>query len=561
MNINNFKNHINKKILDRGYDYYCEGNITDVYKEGDNEYTFQVQGSEDYEIRVEINNHGEILYSYCDCPYEFGPICKHQVAVYFQLANILNSEGNGEKIKKELITQPTIKEVLNSISKEELINIIMDVAKKDKVFRNSIIFKYSKGDDEQEIEKCKKMMDSIVNKYIGRKGFIEYREVYSFVNEMENLLDKVKNTENPLLALDIAFLILDECIEAFQYVDDSDGDIGNFALGIIELIRKIAIDSKKLDISQRKEIFNKLLNKSDSKAFDEWEDYKIDILRICSEFADDEEFRNKLREKLKDMINESSSDNSDDHSIEYISENIHIVLFDIINEYDTKEEADKFIKDNLKFTYFRDILVNKYIKEKNYNKVIEFALEGEEKYKEYRGLVLKWKKIRYMAYKELSLKEEQEKLAKELLFDGDFEYYKELKALVTGDKGVFYNKLKQELKNYNSWKGRGIYLKLIIEENDLYEIMEFVRENPENIEEYADILVDKFEDEVVEIYKNYIKSEAESSSCRSHYKGVCRILRKYEKIAGKESQKRVLNELSALYRRRPAFLDELSKIK
>ncbi|WP_291579603.1 SWIM zinc finger family protein [Clostridium sp. UBA6640] len=556
MNINNFENYIDKKILDRGYGYYCEGNITDVYKEGDNEYTFQVQGSEDYEIRVEINNHGEILYSDCNCPYEFGPICKHQVAVYFELANILNSK----EIKKELITQPTIKEVLNDISKEELINIIMDVAKKDKVFRNSIIFKYSKGTNEQEIEKCKKMMDSIIEKYISRKGFIEYGEVYSFVNEMESLLDKVKNTENPLLALDIAFLILDECIEAFQYVDDSDGDIGNFALGIIELIRKIAIDSKKLDISQRKEIFNKLLNKSDSKAFDEWEDYKIDILRICAEFADDEEFRNKLREKLKDMINESSSDNSDDHSIEYISENIHIVLFDIINEYDTEEEADKFVKDNLKFTYFRDILVNKYIKEKNYNKVIEFALEGEEKYKEYRGLVLKWKKIRYMAYKELSFKEEQEKLAKELLFDGDFEYYKELKSLVTGDKSGFYNKLKEELKISHTWMSKDIYLKLIIDENDLDEIMEIVRKNPETIEDYASMLIDKFKDEVLEIYESHIKLQADRSSSRNQYQGICRMLKRYEKIAGSGDKQRIVNELKILHKRRPAFLDELRKI-
>lgn len=560
MNISNFENHIDKKILDRGYGYYCEGNIIDVYKEGDNEYIFQVQGSEDYEVVVKINNDGEILYSDCDCPYDFGPICKHQVAVYFELANILNSESNGEKIKKEVIAQPTIKEVLNNISKEDLINIIMDVAKKDTVFRNSIIFKYSKGTNEQEIEKCKKMMDSIVNKYIGVKNFIEYEEVGSFTKEMYNLLDKVRSTGNPLLALDIAFFILDECIQAFQYADDSDGDIGNFALEIIELIRKIAINSKKLDISQRKEIFNKLLNKSDSKAFDEWEDYKIDMLRICTEFADDEEFKNILRGKLEYIINEISNSNYDNRSKEYISENIRIILFDIINEYDTKEEADKFISDNLKFTYFRDILMNKYIKEKNYNKVIEFALEGEEKYKEYRGLVLKWKKIRYMAYKELSLKEEQEKLAKELLFDGDFEYYKELKPLVIDDESVFYNKLKEELKNSRGWRSRDIYLKLIIDENDLDEIMEVVRKNPETIEDYASMLIDKFKDEVLKIYESYIKSQSDYSSSRNQYQGICRMLKRYEKIAGREDKQRIVDELKILHKRRPAFLDELRKI-
>jgi len=52
------------------------------------------------------------------------------------------------------------------------------------------------------------------------------------------------------------------------------------------------------------------------------------------------------------------------------------------------------------------------MEDKNYLKVIDLALEGERKDKEYAGLVSKWKKVRYIAYKELSLKAEQEKLAR-----------------------------------------------------------------------------------------------------------------------------------------------------
>lgn len=70
MNINKFENHINKTILDRGYDYYIDGKIVETYSRWDNEYIFQVQGSEDYEVAVKIDNQGEIIYSECDCPYE-----------------------------------------------------------------------------------------------------------------------------------------------------------------------------------------------------------------------------------------------------------------------------------------------------------------------------------------------------------------------------------------------------------------------------------------------------------------------------------------------------------
>lgn len=147
------------------------------------------------------------------------------------------------------------------------------------------------------------------------------------------------------------------------------------------------------------------------------------------------------------------------------------------------------------------------------------------------------------------------------MFNGDFEFYRELKQLVTGDKAVFYNSLKQELKKDKCWHVRRIYLKLIEEENDLDEIMGVVRQNPGNIEEYAGMLKDKFKDEVIEIYKKHIKAEASFSSNRSNYQRVCGVIKKFKKIAGKENQEALINELTALYRKRPAFVDELSKIK
>jgi len=91
--------------------------------------------------------------------------------------------------------------------------------------------------------------------------------------------------------------------------------------------------------------------------------------------------------------------------------------------------------------------------------------------------------------------------------------------------------------------------------------MEFVRENPRSIEEYAEMLQEKFQDEVIAIYKKHIKAVASSSSNRREYQGVCGILKRYKKIAGKKNQEEIINELIALYRKRPAFVDELSKIK
>ena len=74
-----------------------------------------------------------------------------------------------------------------------------------------------------------------------------------------------------------------------------------------------------------------------------------------------------------------------------------------------------------------------------------------------------------------------------------------------------------------------IFLKLLEEENDLGEILEFVRNNPSYIEDYAEKLVKRFKEEVIDIYKEYIESVARTSSNRKHYQGVCYKIKRFKK--------------------------------
>lgn len=105
-----------------------------------------------------------------------------------------------------------------------------------------------------------------------------------------------------------------------------------------------------------------------------------------------------------------------------------------------------------------------------------------------------------------------------------------------------------------------IYISLIEKENDQDEILELVRKNPEKIEMYVDLLRYNFEDEVIEIYEKHILNSAIFASNRNAYKDICRKLIKYKDIAGKDKQDEVKNILRNLYKKRPAFIDEIGKI-
>jgi hypothetical protein len=48
----------------------------------------------------------------------------------------------------------------------------------------------------------------------------------------------------------------------------------------------------------KEDLFEKLLSKSESKVFDEWTDYRIDMLELCAKVASTEVLRNKLKTKL-----------------------------------------------------------------------------------------------------------------------------------------------------------------------------------------------------------------------------------------------------------------------
>ncbi|WP_342567637.1 hypothetical protein MKY09_03880 [Psychrobacillus sp. FSL K6-4046] len=544
MNLNNFQERLNQEILQRGFNYYRENRVMKSY----NEDNFIVQGSEDYEVIVKVDETGNITYSACDCPYDFGPICKHEAAVYFKL---MEAEYEGEMVGKK---KPAVFEVLNDLSKDNLVEILMEMVEQDSKFGEKLVFKYAKTNETNLLDQCKKLLSSIVKEHKGREGYISRRNAYAFVMDFEELLEKIKKTEDTLIAINIGLLVLDEGMKALQYADDSDGDIGSLIDETLGLIGERAMDCDPLDVKLRIDIFNKLMKHVDRSIFDGWANFKLNILEICEEFADIEVLRNKYRDKLEKMIKEES----DDAYSNYYKESLLQLLWNLIVKYDSDEEKASFIEGNIHYKFFRQLLINQHMEKKNYERVIELALEGEKQDQKLRGLVIHWKKERYVAYKELSLQEEQKKLAKELLLSGDFEYYKELKELAQDD--TFYNSLINELKVSEGWNAREVYLKIILEENDLEELLHYVKGNLLYLENYADQLAQEYPEDVIEMYQNYIHSSAKSATDRKRYKGVCRIIKKYKKYAGEEKQAELIQQLNTQYARRPAFIDELGKL-
>ena len=144
--------------------------------------------------------------------------------------------------------------------------------------------------------------------------------------------------------------------------------------------------------------------------------------------------------------------------------------------------------------------------------------------------------------------------------DGDIDCYLELKELARGQEQALYEEIKEELKRDRGYQGVGLYLSLIEEENDLVGMLEYVRESPEEIEKYSSRLLADYKEEVIRLWETKIRMAAASSRNRNAYQGACAILCRFKEVAGQVHQQEIISELSALYKRKPAYLDELGKI-
>ncbi|MCD8166348.1 MAG: SWIM zinc finger family protein [Bacteroides sp.] len=80
--------------MKRGELYFEQGYVGRIRKIDSGTYEATVRGSDDYAVEIELENDQVIDY-FCDCPYDFGPVCKHIVAVLFALRE--SKEENDEE--------------------------------------------------------------------------------------------------------------------------------------------------------------------------------------------------------------------------------------------------------------------------------------------------------------------------------------------------------------------------------------------------------------------------------------------------------------------------------
>ena len=573
MNLNSFESFIDKKILARGYDYYENNYVTSIKETEDNVFEAEVEGTELYTVKVELDDKSNIIDTQCGCPYDMGEYCKHQVSVFLTLRDMKTNIhiGKNHLPKNRIVLEPIcefhlskkrkapdIDKVLSERTKDELIEFLLDIASENEEIKQRIELNFGDENDDDEISKSIMLIRTFIRSNSDRHGFVAYGDTYKAVKGADLVLEKARfafEKNKNIFAVGLALCVIHEMMDLLDGADDSDGVVGGVIEESFTFINEI-IQDEELSPDDKESIFKKLIEEASNGRYDGWTDWRLDLLGSCSALADTLVLRNKLENHLVSVMR---NEKGDSWSANYFAEKVNLIRYHMVEQHDGQKKAQEFIEQNLQYSNFRKMAIESALKKKEYNLVIKLTLDGEVKDKDKRGLVNDWKKYRYKAYQLTGKLDEQRGLAMDFILDENFEYYKELKS--TYDSGEWlsvYPKIIFLLENQK--KTYDIYTRILVEEGEKQKLLEYVKGKPSSVENFFKHLIPEFKEEVYALFMQYIEQAAARAGNRKDYQGVCAIIRNLKKAGGKEQALEIKQKLFIKYINRPAFKDELSKV-
>lgn len=584
MNIVDFEKDVSQVILDRGYLYYRDNKIKS-YKRDSDEFIFNVDGTENYEVKVQIDDNN-IKNSRCNCPYDFTFTCKHEVAAYYKIKEII--EKLDEKIYRDVVFEPEagsliddykenlenleriksenrkqIENLLATYSKEKMLHILLEIADKNIDVRDRFLKEIElrineKLDEKEFLKKYNKKIDDLFLEYeeLEEEAIEYYENGYSYnrdywddcdddyvdtdklENEISEVFSDIDGLLNDLDCLKLSMKIL-EGIDNLHKKTETTYYQSAWKIGMDYFKEKLA-NVGNLSNTTRLEIFNRI-NKLNVEVADE---YKIAVdTGLLVQFCDLPGVKEVLLSKLN-FVNKGYRD-------EDINNRTAEIMYNIYKKTNDKEGLEKSLKTLLQYESIRDIYINKLEKNNNLEAILEETKPWSEQGKHRK----KWLEYRLQIFRTSNNMEEQIKTLESLVLLGEFSYYESLKNIHKENFDKYYQKLLRKAK-----KKQEIWCEIIVLENDVDEMLDYLRQYSDEITEYASIIRDKYFEEARNMYMNYIFDISEPVADRSHYRKICSHIVKYKNLFGLEEGIALVDYLDDKYKKRRAFREELRGI-
>jgi phosphoribosyl-ATP pyrophosphohydrolase len=570
MNISDFESHVNGKILDRGEEYYLDDCVGDGEELDTGAWSsFRVSGGAGiYDTAVRLSSDGEIMESSCTCPYDMGPVCKHEVAVYFVLRDILSREDRtrdsvGTRPKRDKKTvREKVDAVLADFCETDLREFVVEHALVNTELRKTLLSKYVMG--HVGAGKKKKEYKKLIREalYAGMNhGFIDYWGAGTASSGVEELLqdaDEMLGQNRVEEAVSVYEAALEEVVPALQHADDSNGELGDIIYHSLEKLRECAEHMR--DEKMKAEFFKSCLRASASDTYEGWSEWRWEWLDIALHVASGGDEREALVESA-DALSGRIHD-TDSLSGRYDRECAAKLKLKMVEKWDGKKQAEQFLFENMEHTSMREAALEMLFKKKDYEAAKRIAEEGValDTKRGCPGLVRQWREWLLRIAQTENDVEHIRRYARQVFLEGrgEFQYYDIFKN--TFSKSAWRRECDALLKEIAKTERGDSYTvcQVYVREKRWESLFDVVRKNPSAgmLDAYYQYLKKRYPEELVEMYEQAVREELKHTG-RGVYQSACQKLEKMREFGGQDTISALIDEFRVRYKNRPALWDEL----
>lgn len=565
ISLDHFEDQIDERILERGLAYFEAGAVDEPEELEPGLYEAVVEGSDDYTVRVRVE--GSTITEFdCDCPYD-GPVCKHVVALLFELQEHvlpLPKPGKGRKAARKPTVADQVDRAMADLPHKELIAFVRARCMADAAFRKQFLVACAPqaitGDRKDHL----KTLRAGLRAAAGRDGYFGWNDTYAAAVVLHDMLDQAGTLiqkGHPQRALPMISAVIEAGAEAMQYADDSNGEIGGGIVSAMELLEELAQ-------AEHKEAFRKELLAEVSRL-------------LADETVKECDWNEHLEPTAAALVRSEAEAAPIIAALErsamepYGGSSAREALLELTRKFHGHEAVVAMEEAFLVHTDVRERAINKAIEAKDLDRARKLAEQGNEVRHNGKPVTHEqyWTPHLLRIAQLAGDASEVVRLARIMLVDGHqggMEEYKLLrKDVPAGEWPTFVEKLLGDLRNSRSGKSE-LIASLCAAEERWDELMDIARKEARNrnlyaihntLDDHEKELAKHFRDEVTTLLAERAEAFASTTNPKRHdYVEATKLLRRVRKLGGHQLVDALAADWRVRLKRRKGLMEELDKL-
>lgn len=581
MTLQDFEKQIDSVILKRGKEYFNNDSVEFLEEIKKGYWTANVSGTDEYTVEIQLGSKDNIKKCFCDCPYDYGDICKHIVAVLYAISEDKVIDITPKPVSKEKETKvrkPSFDVLLSKIELKEYQGFIKQYSQINKTFKDQFELYFLEKNESFDLEKkYTDIIKSVIKKHTSR-GYIDYSASNKLGKELNQYLDVAKqylSKNNYRDATVLYQIIIKEVIKVVEYCDDSNGYVVDNVDEAISNLSEMINAPVSFDFKEK--IADFLKQELKNKSYFDYGNFGYDLTQTYASFCIKTDRKDEFIQYLDSKI---QSVKNDDYEKEFFIKTKISFLSDI----GRTDEIKNIIQQNLDIPEIRSIEIDRNIENQDYEIAKKLISEGIKigESKRHSGTVFQFeKKLLAIAVLEKDIQLERYFSRKFALGQTlDSTYYKQWKSTYSKQEWIqtieeviseVTKKINDTIKNnpyssYNSLNSNLLYRlgPIYIQENYWDRLLTLVQEqeNLTTILAYYPHLIKIYPNELLDTIIPVLEKEGDRCDGRSQYKDLANKMKSVIKDYPKEKERilEVARKLKIKYPRRPAMLEELNKL-